>query len=107
MSRRPPLRRTRFSSTHSAPAPDPPPKSETSEPEPEPVWKRMNHYEILRITPDATATEVREAFYTLAKRLHPDVNPSLTAREEFERLQEAFKVLKDPKKRAKYNVEFK
>ena len=51
-------------------------------------------YATLGITREATQTEIREAFYRRAKELHPDVNPSPEAREEFALAQEAFEKLK-------------
>lgn len=63
-----------------------------------------DYYSILGVTPDATATEVREAFYDAARRLHPDVNPDPNARKEFEFAQEAFRVLKDPRARRRYDI---
>ena len=65
-----------------------------------------NIYQTLGLTADATQTEIREAFYRKAKQLHPDVNPSPEAKEEFEKVQKAFQVLKNPEKRSQVNVEW-
>ena len=51
-------------------------------------------YAALGITREATQTEIREAFFRRAKALHPDVNPSAEAKEEFALAQEAFEKLK-------------
>ena len=51
-------------------------------------------YATLGITREATQTEIREAFYRRAKELHPDVNPSEEAKEEFNLAKEAFEKLK-------------
>ena len=51
-------------------------------------------YSTLGITREATQTEIREAFFRRAKELHPDVNPSTEAKEEFALAQEAFEKLK-------------
>ena len=51
-------------------------------------------YSTLGITREATQTEIREAFFRRAKELHPDVNPSAEAKEEFALAQEAFEKLK-------------
>ena len=47
-----------------------PPRSGRSE-----IDITKDYYDILGVVPDATATEIREAFYDAARRLHPDVNP--------------------------------
>ena len=64
---------------------------------------KVNHYETLGLLPDATNTEIREAFFKKAKELHPDVNPSPDAREKFQKVHEAFKALKDKSKRQEYD----
>ena len=58
-----------------------------------------NPFTVLGVTPDATETEVREAFYRKAKSLHPDINPSPEAKEQFLEVQKAYKGLRDPTKR--------
>ncbi len=63
-----------------------------SNPPPLSLAPSSTHYDLLGILPDATTTEVREAFYQKAKLLHPDINPDPRAREQFEQMQEAFKV---------------
>ena len=60
-------------------------------------------YEILDITPDATSTEVREAFFMKAKVYHPDVDPSAKAREEFLKSKEAYQILSDVSERHEYD----
>lgn len=60
-------------------------------------------YEILDITPDATTTEVREAFFRKAKVYHPDVDPSAKAREEFLKSKEAYQILSDVLERHEYD----
>ena len=60
-------------------------------------------YEILDITPDATSTEVREAFFMKAKVYHPDVDPSAKAREEFLKSKEAYQILSDVLERHEYD----
>ena len=67
------------------------------------------HFEVLGVPPDATEAQVREAYFRLAKRFHPDVHhdPRLSdLREELEevfgRLGEAYEVLCSPRLRARY-----
>lgn len=62
-------------------------------------------YEVLGITREADDQEIKQAYYRLAKEHHPDKNPDNKekATEKFKEIQEAYEVLKDPQKRARYN----
>ena len=60
-------------------------------------------YEILGVSRDATDDEIKKAFRKQARKLHPDVNKSPNAEEEFKELNEAYDVLSDPNKRAYYD----
>ncbi len=62
-----------------------------------------NYYEVLGVSEDATPTEIREAYYKGAKDLHPDVNPTEEAKDDFELLKEAFTTLKDVELRRNYD----
>ncbi len=63
------------------------------------------HYEILGLTSDATAQQVKKRFRELAKKYHPDVNRSNPAAHEiFLRVNEAYEVLNDPSRRAAYDL---
>ncbi len=60
-------------------------------------------YEILGVSRTATEEEIKKAFRRQARNLHPDVNKSPNAEEEFKELNEAYDVLMDPNKRAYYD----
>ncbi len=60
-------------------------------------------YEVLGVSRDATDDEIKKAFRRQARKLHPDVNKSPNAEEEFKELNEAYDVLSDPNKRAYYD----
>jgi len=59
------------------------------------------YYRILKIRRGATQIEIRNAYRKLAKKLHPDVNNSPTAKEDFIELNEAYEFLTDPEVRRK------
>lgn len=62
-----------------------------------------DYYEILGLDRQATSKEVRDAYFELARTVHPDVNPDPSAKENFLEIQEAYEVLRDPKKRRNYD----
>src|SRR4051794_35806550 len=61
------------------------------------------YYATLGVPATASANEIAHAFRTHAKALHPDLNPSPGAAEEFRRVAEAHEVLSDPVRRAAYD----
>jgi Ca-activated chloride channel family protein len=63
----------------------------------------IDYYGLLNLPRDATADEIRAAYFDAAKRLHPDANPDHEAKEQFLEIQEAYEVLTDEQKRADYN----
>lgn len=63
-----------------------------------------DYYETLGVRRDASQEEIRKAYRRLARKYHPDVNPGdKSAEEMFKRIQEAYEVLSDPKKRQMYD----
>ena len=66
--------------------------------------KKKDYYEILGVAPKATEKELKAAYRKLARKHHPDVNSGdKLAEERFKEVAEAFAVLSDPAKRAKYD----
>lgn len=64
----------------------------------------QDYYEILEIPRTASEDEIKKAFRKLARKYHPDVNPSdAQAEERFKKINEAYEVLSDPEKRKKYD----
>ncbi|NLW74913.1 MAG: DnaJ domain-containing protein [Methanomicrobiales archaeon] len=63
-----------------------------------------SYYEVLNVRRDASPEEITASYRKLAKVLHPDVCGSPEAEELFKVVNEAYQVLKDPKKREDYDV---
>ncbi len=63
-----------------------------------------DYYKILGVSRDASEKDIRQAFRRLARKYHPDVNPNdKEAEENFKQVNEAYEVLSDPDKRARYD----
>ena len=62
-----------------------------------------DYYEILNVSRNASADEIKAAFRGLARKYHPDVNKSPEAEKDFKEINEAYGVLSDPEKRAAYD----
>ena len=64
-----------------------------------------NHYEILGVSKEADATEIKKAYRKLSLQYHPDRNPDPEATEKYKVINEAHEILSDPQKREQHNME--
>lgn len=65
----------------------------------------VDYYEVLQLSPNATADTVERVYRLLAKRLHPD-NQETGNADRFADLLDAYTVLSDPERRAKYDIRY-
>lgn len=66
----------------------------------------MNHYEILEVSPKASAEVIRAAYKSLMQRVHPDKSPMDAAMaERAAQIVQAYELLSDPARRAEYDLE--
>lgn len=63
-----------------------------------------DYYAVLGVSKDASQKDIQKAFQQKARKLHPDVNKEPDAEERFKEVSEAYAVLSDEKKRARYDA---
>jgi hypothetical protein len=62
-------------------------------------------YDELGVGPDASADELRRAYYRRARELHPDVNPAGRTDEAMRRVNQAWAILGHPVSRRRYDLQ--
>ncbi|KAI9023668.1 hypothetical protein CLU79DRAFT_747646 [Phycomyces nitens] len=64
---------------------------------------KKDPYEQLGVGKTASQSDIKKAYYALAKQYHPDTNKDKDAREKFVQIQEAYEILSDEQKRQQYD----
>ena len=65
---------------------------------------KRDYYEVLGIDKGASDSDIKKAYRSLAKKYHPDVNPGdKDAEVKFKEVNEAYEVLSDADKKARYD----
>ncbi|KAL8914530.1 MAG: hypothetical protein Q9171_000883 [Xanthocarpia ochracea] len=62
-------------------------------------YATKNPYTVLGVGKNASASEIKKAYYSLAKKYHPDTNKDAKAKDLFSDAQSAYELLSDPKKK--------
>lgn len=65
--------------------------------------ERQDYYELLGVSRGAPQSEIKKAYRKLALEYHPDRNKSAGAEAKFKKINEAYEILSDPKKRETYD----
>ena len=64
---------------------------------------KRDYYEVLELSKGASEEDIKKAYRKLAKKYHPDVNPSPDAMEKIKSINIAYETLSDENKRARYD----
>jgi len=74
-------------------------------------WRSETHYDVLGVHPDASQKEIKTAYLSLSKELHPDLNQRATKQDKelihkkFVKVTEAYSTLSNKAERRTYDVE--
>lgn len=68
--------------------------------------RRKNLYTVLGVSPSSTEKEIKDAYFSLSKKFHPDMNPKDDdAAQKFLEVGEAYEVLSSPDAKRSYDLE--
>ncbi|KIM29105.1 hypothetical protein M408DRAFT_329113 [Serendipita vermifera MAFF 305830] len=63
-----------------------------------------NPYTVLGVQKDASGSDIKKAYFQLAKKYHPDTNKDPASKDRFQEIQSAYETLGDDQKRAAYDT---
>ncbi|MBC7473157.1 MAG: DnaJ domain-containing protein, partial [Candidatus Sericytochromatia bacterium] len=64
---------------------------------------KRDYYEVLGVSKNAGDNDLKSAYRNMAKKHHPDINKTPEAEQTFKEISEAYEVLSDQNKRARYD----
>ena len=64
---------------------------------------QSNHYKTLSLERNASDSDIKKAYRSLSLKFHPDRNPSPTAKQTFQEINEAYETLSDARKRQEHD----
>ncbi len=67
------------------------------------MMEKRDYYEVLGLTKSASKDDIKKAYRKLSKQYHPDLNKEPGADEKFKEIAEAYEVLSDDQKKARYD----
>ncbi len=67
----------------------------------------VDYYRILKVSPKASAIEIKSAYRRLARKMHPDLNAaSENTTKDFAKIARAYQILSNPEERARYDTQW-
>lgn len=69
-----------------------------------PLYATKDPYKVLGVDKSASASDIKKAYYGLAKKYHPDTNKDPAAKDKFTEAQTAYEMLSDPKKKEAWDA---
>ena len=63
----------------------------------------MSHYDVLKLTANASTEEIKHSYKNMVKKYHPDLNKEDTAKEDFILIYEAYSILSNKEQKRLYD----